>query len=189
MVIYIRYHRPNYFYATDDSQKPLNLKMTTYIDDVNTHHTNTDKSKNIEYKMHHGYNKWKSLLEASGGQLAAEKCNYYITQWTFQANGKPKMESVRATQHEETISEVINPIQTMHQSLGINISPENAGIAQQNQLIDKEKHTLNILKTNKMSYREAEVLYKTIYNPQIQCLLPFLVFQKRYTTNHQKHSG
>jgi hypothetical protein len=73
MAIYIRYH-PN------------------YVDDVNTYHTNTDESNNIEYNMRHDYNKWKSLLEASGGQLAPEKCNYYITQWTFQANGKPKME-------------------------------------------------------------------------------------------------
>jgi hypothetical protein len=120
-------------YATDDSQKSLNLKMTTYVDDFNTHHTNIDESNNIEYNMRHGYNKWKSLLEASAGQLAPEKCNYYMTQWTFQANGKPKIELARATQHEETTSEVINPIQTMHQSLGINISPENPVITQQNQ--------------------------------------------------------
>jgi hypothetical protein len=176
-------------YATDDSQKSLNLKMTTYVDDVNTHHTNTDESNNTEYNMHHDYNKWKSLLKASGGQLAPEKCNYYLTQWTFQPNGKPKMELARATQHKETISEVINPIQTMHWSLGINISPESPIITQQNQWIDKEKHTLNISKTNKMSYTEAEILYKTIYNPQIQYLLPFLAFQKRYTTNHRKHNG
>jgi hypothetical protein len=91
--------------------------------------------------MHHDYNKWKSLLEASGGQLAPEKSNYYLTQWTFQPNGKPKMELARATQHEETISEVINPIQTMHRSLGINISPESPIITQQNQWMEKEKHT------------------------------------------------
>jgi hypothetical protein len=101
-------------YATDDSKKILNLKMTTYVDDVNTHHTNTDEPNNIEYNMRHDYNKWKSLLKDSGGQLAPEKCNYYLTQWTFQPKGKPKMELARATQHEETISKVINPIQTMH---------------------------------------------------------------------------
>jgi hypothetical protein len=33
----------------------------------------------------------------------------------------------------DAISEVINPIQTMHQSLGINISPESPIITQQNQ--------------------------------------------------------
>jgi hypothetical protein len=48
-------------YATDDSQKSLNLKMTTYVDDVNTHHTNTDESNNIEYNMRHDYNKLKLL--------------------------------------------------------------------------------------------------------------------------------
>jgi hypothetical protein len=77
------------------------------------------------------------------------------------------MELPRATQHEDTISEVINPIKTMHQLLGINISPESPIITQQNQWIEKEKYTVNILKTNKMSYTEAETLYKTIYNPQI----------------------
>jgi hypothetical protein len=106
--------------------------MTIYVDDVNTHHTNTDESNNIEYNMQHDYNKWKSLLEASGGQLAPEKCNYFITQWTFQANGKPRMELARATHHNDSISEVINPIQTLHRSLGINISPENLVITQQN---------------------------------------------------------
>jgi hypothetical protein len=63
--------------------------------------------------------------------------------------------------------------------LRINISPESPIITQQNQWTEKEKHMLNILKTNKMSYTEAEILYKTIYNPQIQYLLPFLVFQKK----------
>jgi hypothetical protein len=175
-------------YATDDSKKILNLKMTTYVDDVNTHHTNTDEPNNIEYNMHHDYNKWRSLLEASGGQLAPEKCNYYLTQWTFQPNGKPKMELARATQQEETISEVINPIQTMLQSLGINISPENPIITQQNQWTENKKHTFNILKTNKMSYTEAEILYKTIYNPQIQYLLPFLAFQKKEIHQITKHT-
>jgi hypothetical protein len=57
------------------------------------------------------------------------------------------MELARATQHKDSISEVIKPIQTLHQSLGINISPENLVITQQNQWIDREKHTLNVLKT------------------------------------------
>jgi hypothetical protein len=95
------------------------------------------------------------------------------------------MELARATQHKDSISQVINPIQTLHRSLGIDIPPGNLVITQQNQWIDKDKHTLNIFKTNKMSYREAEVLYKTIYNPQIQYLLPFFsIPKKRYTTNH-----
>jgi hypothetical protein len=67
----------------------------------------------------------------------------------------------------------------MQRSLGINISQENPVITQQNQWIDKEKHTLNILKTNKMSYTEAEILYKTTYNPQIQYLLPFFSVPKK----------
>jgi hypothetical protein len=186
MAVCIRYHSPylgnkcySATYATDDSQKALNLKMKTYVDDVNTHQTNTEESNNIEYNMQHDYNKWKSLLVASGGQLASEKFNYYISQWTFQDNGKLKMELARATQHKDSISEVINAIQSLHQSLGINISPVNLAITQQNQWIDKDKHTLNILKTNKMSDKEAEVLYKTIYNPQIQYLLLFFSVPKK----------
>jgi hypothetical protein len=50
-------------YAIDDSEKALNLKMTTYVEYVNTHHTNTDESNNIEYNMRHDYNNWKSLLD------------------------------------------------------------------------------------------------------------------------------
>jgi hypothetical protein len=57
--------------------------------------------------MQHNYNTWKSLLELSGGQLAPEKCNYYIIQRTFQTNCKPKLELAKATQNQDSISEVI----------------------------------------------------------------------------------
>jgi hypothetical protein len=155
--------------------KKLNLKMTTYVDNINTHHTNTDKSNNIEYNMRHDYNNWKSLLEASGGQLAPEKCNYYITQWTFQANRKLKMELARATQHIDSISEVINPIQTLHQSLGINISPENLVLTQQNLWIDREKHTLNILKTT-----EKRKFYTKQYTiPKFNTYYHSLAYQRK----------
>jgi hypothetical protein len=98
--------------------------------------------------MQHDSNKWKSPLEASRGQLAPEKCSYYKTQWTFQANGKPKLELAKVTQNKDSILEVIIPIQTLHRFLHINKSPENQ-VSHNNQLIDKEKHILNIFKTKK----------------------------------------
>jgi hypothetical protein len=46
--------------------------MITYFYVVNKHHTNNVEANNIEFNMQHDYNTWKSLLEASGGQLAPE---------------------------------------------------------------------------------------------------------------------
>jgi hypothetical protein len=110
----------------------------------------------------------KIALEASGGQLAREKFNYYIKKWNFQTSSKPKSELATPTYIQNCISEMIGALQTWQRSLGINIAPENRVIIQQEQWNHIDKHTLNILKIHRMSYKEAEVIYKIIYNPQIQ---------------------
>jgi hypothetical protein len=132
--------------------------MTTYVEDVNKHHTSTVKSNNIELSMKHDSNKCKSLLKAIGGQLVPEKCNYYITKWTFQTNGKPKLELSKAKHKKGSISEVNNLIQTLQRLLGINISQENQVMTQQNQWVEKEKHTLNISNTKNELQRSGSYL-------------------------------
>jgi hypothetical protein len=149
-------------YLGKEKQQSIEIKMTAYVDDVNTHHTNNPGEHNIESNMRHNYNTWKSRLEASGGQLDPEKSNYYITKWNFQTSSKPKLELATPTYNQNCISEVISAIQTWHRLLGINISPENQVIIQQERWNHKEKHMLNILKMHSMSYKEAEVMYKTI---------------------------
>jgi hypothetical protein len=89
--------------------------------------------------------------------------------------------------NQNSVSEVIGTIQSWHRSLGINIYPEIRVIIQQEQWKHKEKHVINISKTQKMSYREAEVIYKTIYNPQIQYLLPFS--KEKDTPNNKGNRG
>jgi hypothetical protein len=59
-------------YLGEEKQQPIKIKMTAYVDDINTHHTNNPGEHTIESNMRHNYNTWKSLLEASGGQLAPE---------------------------------------------------------------------------------------------------------------------
>jgi hypothetical protein len=38
-------------YPINDPQQPLKIKMTTYVDKLNTHYTNIAKANNIELNM------------------------------------------------------------------------------------------------------------------------------------------
>jgi hypothetical protein len=79
-------------YVQPDQQSPDQVIMSTYVDNVNTGNTGSGDLKEIKTNMKYNYNIGKQLLEASGEQLAPEKCNYYITKWAIQKCGIPKME-------------------------------------------------------------------------------------------------
>jgi hypothetical protein len=71
------------------------MKMTKYVNGINTYQTNKSEINNIECNTRHNYNTLKLLLEASGGRLTPEKVtitsqNRILKQvvnqnWNFQA--------------------------------------------------------------------------------------------------------
>jgi hypothetical protein len=43
-------------YLDEDPRQTIEIKMTTYVDDINTHHTNKSETHNIEINMRYDYN-------------------------------------------------------------------------------------------------------------------------------------
>ena len=72
------------------------VSSTAYVDDVNTHH-NSQSNQNVDMitSMIRDYNRWKEILEASGGKLAIDKCTYYALDWEFSRGGKPAMKDYK----------------------------------------------------------------------------------------------
>jgi hypothetical protein len=54
------------------------LCLSTYVDDVNCHHTTTQNIQVLTINMAHDFEHWKHLLSSSGGKRSRAKYNYHI---------------------------------------------------------------------------------------------------------------
>jgi hypothetical protein len=68
----------------------------------------------------------------------------------------------------------ISRVQESHQTLGYKKSPTNPIKTQQLQWRGVKKKVESMLRSNKMTYHEAETLYQRIYLPKVRCFLPFM---------------
>ena len=74
--------------------------------------------------MRHDFQRWKDILEMSGGSLAQEKCSFYKVTWDFHTSGKPEMydghQDVMCIENTEL---KIQSIHLKHMPLGFDVSP------------------------------------------------------------------
>jgi len=157
------------------NKSQIKLVSTAYVDDVNTHHTTTKGDyQDLLSNMSQDYYKWKDILETSGGTLAPEKCSYYAFGWEFSRGGKPEMIDLDISQYQFTHPQLIAKQITAsesHRSLGHNISPKEPSTSQRKQLLEVEDRFIGILQTNKLTLKENEVLYCSIYTPTVRYIL------------------
>jgi hypothetical protein len=68
----------------------------------------------------------------------------------------------------------ISRVQESHQTLGYKVFPTNPIKIQQQQRQEVEKKVESMLRSNEMTYHEAETLYQRIYLPKVRYFLPFM---------------
>jgi hypothetical protein len=68
----------------------------------------------------------------------------------------------------------ISRVQESHQTLGYKVSPTNPIKTEQQQWWEVKKKVESMLRSNKMSYHEAETLIQRIYLPKVRYFLPFM---------------
>jgi hypothetical protein len=125
-------------------------------------------------------------LESGVEQLAPEKRNYYITQSTFHNRGRPKLELAEPIKNKQSILETIAPIRIMDRSLCIKIHYEYQFVAQQEQWIQEQKQILDVLKTHKISYIDAETILKQFRILRTDIFYPFSTSQRRIFNKSQR---
>ena len=139
------------------------MKLSVYVDDINTHQVKD-------------YMTWKNILQSSGGDLAPEKCNFYKISWSFQATGQPKIQPAVRGNIDNLVTSI--PQHGAHKSLGYMMSPTQNSEHQVDQWTQQENKFIQILMTNTMSYYEVEVLNKHIYIPTMRYMMPFTNVKK-----------
>jgi Reverse transcriptase (RNA-dependent DNA polymerase) len=151
------------------------VKTTAYVDDVNTCHTSTQEMS-LDEVMTQDYQQWESILRSSGGTLAPEKCNFYKLSSNFAPTGKP----VLAENFQGTIDEHVDSIQQYgaHKSLGYMMLPTFGPKHQLQYWIEKENRFLQMRHNHPLTSSEVEILYKNIYIPTMQYIMPFTCTKK-----------
>jgi hypothetical protein len=160
----------------DNSQSEISeAKISAYVDDINTHHNSRAAHQDIILNMQNDFTIWKNLLDMSGGALSQQKCNFYILSWDFMKSGIPVAKDTYIDHLSMGgIGWDISRVQESHQTLGYKVSPTNPVKTQQLQWREVEKKVESMLRSNEMTYHEAETLYQRIYLPKVRYFLPFM---------------
>jgi hypothetical protein len=162
-------------YMDNSQTEILEANISAYVDDINTHHNSSAAHQDIILNMQNDFTFWKSLLDMSGGALLQQKCNFYILFWDFMKSGVlVAIDTYIDHLSMGGIGWDISRVQESHQTLGYKVSPTNPIKTQQLQWREVEKKIESMLRSNEMSYQEAETLYKRIYLPKERYFLPFM---------------
>lgn len=81
-------------YCTPDNSLTIKLSMAGFVDDTKrqTNDMQMDKAlplATLMERMQDDTQLWGGILHVSGGALEIPKCNYYVMQWLFAADGCP----------------------------------------------------------------------------------------------------
>jgi hypothetical protein len=118
----------------------------------------------------------------AGGKLSNEKCNYYAVQWTHASTGRSKVTQMEYPSIQlEGINEnsiYVKNVATAqyHKSLQ---SMENSNKFQRQLLKQKQDAFLNTLNAAELDYKEADIMYRTIYSPKVQYISQMLSVKNR----------
>jgi hypothetical protein len=113
-------------YIDNNHIETLEVKISAYVDDVNTHHNCNKTHPNIITNIQNDFTIWKSLLDMSGGALFQQKCNFYILSWDFTKTGIPiAKETYIEYLSLQEIGWDIPRVENSHRTLGYNILPTN----------------------------------------------------------------
>ena len=90
-------------YSTPDDSLMLKLSMAGFVDDTKGQTNDMQMEKALPLstlmeRMQDDAQLWGDLLHVSGGALEIPKCNYYVMQWAFSANGCPELDKTVQTQ-------------------------------------------------------------------------------------------
>jgi hypothetical protein len=162
-------------YMDNSQTEILEAKISVYVDDINTHHNSRAAQQDIILNMQNDFTIWKNLLDMSGGALSQQKCNFYILSWGFMKSGIPVAKDTYIDHLSMGgIDWDISRVQESHQTLGYKVSPTNPIKTQQLQRQEVKKKVESMLRSNEMTYHEAETLYQRIYLPKVRYFLPFM---------------
>ena len=160
-------------YSSQKTGNQISIHASAYVDDINSHHNEYGIMNCLEEQMKLDFQKWKDLLEMSGGSLAQEKCSFYKVKWDFHNSGKPEMEDGHHdVMHFENTDLKIHSIDHQHRTLGFYVSPKMPRKFQIQQWKDVEERFGIMLDAHDLQYKEAEILYQRIYVPTVRYFLP-----------------
>jgi hypothetical protein len=127
-------------YIDNNHTETLEVKISAYVDDINTHHNCIKTHPNIITNMQNDFTIWKNLLDMSGGALSQQKCNFYILSWDFTKSGIPiSKETYIEHLSLQGIGWDIPRVEKSHQTLGYSILSTNPIKTQQKQWQGMEK--------------------------------------------------
>jgi uncharacterized protein (DUF1501 family) len=66
----------------------VQISSTAFVG-INTHHNEGRCNKILHNTMQDDYNKWKQIIESSGGKLSEEKVTYFMIYYEFSTGIKP----------------------------------------------------------------------------------------------------
>ena len=159
-----------------------------------------DTISNLQKKLKHDMMKWKELLEASGGKLELSKCFYYILSWKYDDEGnampmsideqRRECEQITINDNDDELEVRIDQkeVNVAHKTLGCYKAIDGNEVEQIKYLKSKSDKYGYMLKNAKLSRKQANMAFKSIYIPSIKYGLPACSISKNDIAHIQNYT-